>query len=274
MNGIVVTARGQFREAVQGWWVGVYAVAFAALALGLAVAGARGAGALGFMGFNRTSASLLNACLLLVPLVALALGASAISGERERGTLQVTLAQPVARWEVLAGTFLGLLAALALATAVGFGAAGFVIALLAPVIDPGRYLTLLLLVVALAGVMLAIGLWLSVVCGSRMRALGAALAVWFVLVLFFDLGVIGVTLSGALGGRGLAAALLLNPVDVTRVLAVLRLSPDLEVLGPAGAYLTDTLGTGGTAAVLTLALAAWLALPAAGAVWAFRRQDA
>jgi Cu-processing system permease protein len=273
MNGIIVTARGQFREAAQSWWVGVYAVAFAALALGLAVAGARGAGALGFMGFNRTSASLLNACLLLVPLVALALGASAISGERERGTLQATLAQPVARWEVLAGTFLGLLAALALATALGFGMAGFVIALLAPVIDPGRYLTLLLLVVALAGVMLAIGLWLSVVCGSRMRALGAALAVWFVLVLFFDLGVIGVTLSGVLGGRGLAAALLLNPVDVARVLAILRLSPDLEVLGPAGAYLADTLGTRGTAVVLVLTLALWLALPAAGVVWAFRRQD-
>lgn len=106
-----------------------------------------------------------------------------------------------------------------------------------------------------------------------MRALGAALAVWFVLVLFFDLGLIGVTLSGMLGGRGLAAALLLNPVDVARVLAVLRLSPDLEVLGPAGAYLTDTLGTGGTAAVLALALALWLAAPALGAVWAFRRQD-
>jgi hypothetical protein len=37
------------------------------------------------------------------------------------------------------------------------------------------------LVVALAGVMLAIGLWLSVVCGSRMRALGAARAVWLAL---------------------------------------------------------------------------------------------
>ncbi|MER3419896.1 MAG: ABC transporter permease, partial [Chloroflexota bacterium] len=75
MNGITVTARGRFREAVQSWWVGLYAVTFAVLALGLAVAGARGAGAQGFMSFNRTSASLLNACLLLVPLVALALGA-------------------------------------------------------------------------------------------------------------------------------------------------------------------------------------------------------
>ncbi len=273
MNGIIVIARGQFREAVQSWWVGVYAVTFAVLALALAIAGARTTGALGFMGFNRTSASLLNACLLLVPLVALALGASAISGERERGTLQATLAQPVTRGEVLAGTFLGLLAALALATSLGFGGAGLVIALLAPVIDVGRYLSLLVLVVALAGVMLALGLFISVVTGSRMRALGAALAVWFIAVLCFDLGVIGLTVSGMLGNRGLVAALLLNPVDVTRALAVLRLSPDLDVLGPAGAYLTDTLGTRGTAGVLGAVLALWLALPAAGAVWAFRRQD-
>ncbi len=96
---------------------------------------------------------------------------------------------------------------------------------------------------------------------------------WFVLVLFFDLGMIGVTLTGVLGNRGLVAALLLNPVDVARVLAVLRLSPDLDVLGPAGAYLHDALGAGGAAVMLGAALAGWLAVPLAGAAWAFHRQD-
>lgn len=274
MNGVMVTARGQLREALQSWWVGLYAVTFGVLALALAVMGSRGAGNLGFEGFSCTSASLLNACLLLAPLVALALGASAVSGERERGTLQGLLAQPVARWEFLAGIFLGLLAAIALATALGFGVAGVVIGLLSPVIDPTRYALLLVLVVALAGVMLALGVLISVVAGSRTRALSAAVAAWFVLVLFFDLGVIGVTLTGVLGNRGLVAALLLNPVDVARVLAVLRLEPNLDVLGPAGAYLADSLGAGGASALLALALAAWLAAPLAGAVWVFRRQDA
>jgi Cu-processing system permease protein len=274
MNAIVVTARGQMRDALQGWWVALYALTFGALALTLALVGSRGTGSLGFEGFNRTSASLLNACLLLAPLAALALGASAVSGERERGTLQGLLAQPVSRWEFLAGLYLGLLGALTLATALGFGVAGFVIALLSPVVDPARYLQLLALVVLLTGVMLGLGMLISVVAGSRMRALGAALALWFVLVLFFDLGVIGVTLTGALGGRGLVVSLLLNPVDIARTLAVLRLEPNLDVLGPAGAYLTDGLGTRGAAAFLGGALAAWLVVPTAGAAWVFHRQDA
>jgi Cu-processing system permease protein len=97
MNAVIVTARGQLREALQSWWVGTYALTFGVLALALAVMGSRGAGRLGFEGFSRTSASLLNACLLLAPLVALALGATAISGERERGSLAGLLAQPLAR---------------------------------------------------------------------------------------------------------------------------------------------------------------------------------
>lgn len=273
MNGVMVTARGQLREATQSWWLVMYAVTFGALALVLALVGSRGAGNLGFQGFSRTSASLLNVCLMLAPLVALALGASAVSGERERGTLQGLLAQPVARWESLAGLYLGLLAAIALATALGFGAAGMVIALLSPVIDPSRYLLLVMLVIMLAAVMLGLGVLFSVIAGSRTRALSAAVAAWFVLVLFFDLGVIGVTLTGVLGNRGLVAALLLNPVDVARVLAVLRLEPGMDALGPAGAYMADTLGTSGATVLLGLALAVWLTAPLAAAIWAFRRQD-
>jgi Cu-processing system permease protein len=273
MNGMMVTARGQLREAMQSWWVAGYALTFGILALGLALVGSRGTGSLGFEGFSRTSASLLNVCLLLVPLVALAVGASSLSGERERGTLAGLLAQPIARWEVLAGVYLGLLAAIALATGIGFGAAGAIIAMLSPVIDPARYVMLLVLVIGLAGVMLGLGMLIAVAAGGRMQALSAAVALWFVLVLLFDLGLVGVTLTGALGGKSLAVALLLNPVDTARVLAVLRLEPSLDVLGPAGAYLTDTLGTGGATALLGATLVAWLAGPLVGTAWVFRRQD-
>lgn len=273
MNGIAVTARGQIREALQSWWVAGYAVTFAVLALAVSVIGARGGGNLAFEGFSRTSAGLLNICLLLAPLVALALGASSVGGERERGTLPGLLAQPVARWQLLAGIYLGLLGAISLATALGFGVAGFVIALFAPLIDPARYLLLVVLVELLTAVMLAAGVLLSVLSGSRTRALSAALALWFVLVMFFDLGLIGVTVAGALGHQGLVAALLLNPVDVVRVLAVLRLDPSLDVLGPAGGYLAGTLGTGGATLTLIGVLLLWLAAPLAAAVWAFERQD-
>jgi Cu-processing system permease protein len=273
MTAVIVTARGALREALQSWWVTVYAVTFGVLALGLAALGGNGSGSLGFESFNRTSASLLNVCLLLAPLIGLALGASAVAGERERGTLHALLAQPVARWEFLLGLYLGLLGALAVATGVGFGVAGIVLAMFAPLIDAGRYLLLFVLVLTLAGVMLALGLLISVLAENRLRALGAAIAVWFALVLVLDLGLIGMTLTGMLGSRGLAVSLLLNPVEIARTLAILSLEPSLDVLGPAGVYLATVLGAAGAAAVLALALAGWLALPLAGAAAIFRRQD-
>ncbi|MGD9889743.1 MAG: hypothetical protein AB7U18_00430, partial [Dehalococcoidia bacterium] len=74
--------------------------------------------------------------------------------------------------------------------------------------------------------------------------------------------------------QGLIAVLLLNPVDVVRALAVLHLEPSMDVLGPAGAYLSARLGAGGAAAMLSAVLVAWFIIPMAGAVWIFHRQDA
>ena len=39
----------------------------------------------------------MNLCLLLAPLVAVLMGAASIAGERERGTLEHLLAQPLSR---------------------------------------------------------------------------------------------------------------------------------------------------------------------------------
>jgi hypothetical protein len=63
----------------------------------------------------------------------------------------------------------------------------------------------------------------------------------------------------------LVAALGLNPIDAARVMGVLALEPDLYLLGPAGAFLTERLGTAGAAALLSCAVAAWITLPVAAA---------
>src|SRR5690606_39909351 len=59
-------------------------------------------------GFGRTAAGLINLVLFLAPLMGLTLGAQAISGEREQGTLAYLLAQPVSLVEIFVAKFLGL----------------------------------------------------------------------------------------------------------------------------------------------------------------------
>ena len=66
------------------------------------------ASGLALQAFGRTTATLMNLCLLLAPLVAVLMGAASIAGERERGTLEHLLAQPLSRTRLLLGKHAGL----------------------------------------------------------------------------------------------------------------------------------------------------------------------
>jgi len=97
---------------------------------------------------------------------------------------------------------------------------------------------------------------------------------WFVLVLAYDLGAIGLALWVSSSGRTLLAVALGNPVEATRLLAILSVEPDLKILGPLGAYMVDRLGTATSAILLLGALLVWSVAPLAIAARIFRGQDA
>lgn len=260
----------ELRDAGKSRWLLGFAATFALVALGLSLTQAGGGGQ---QGFTKTTAGLVNLCLLLVPLVALVLGASAIVSERERGTLASLLAQPVSPLELLAGKFVGLTLAIWAAVALGFGVAGLAIALIYPVAGIGGYVEFVLLSAGLAMTMLAIGLLISVASDGRMKALGIALVLWFVLVLFYDLAAIGAAMAVSASGRTLLLAVLVNPVEGARILAIIGLQPDLRILGPLGAYLVNEVGVATTIVLLVGELIAWTAVPLFIAGRVFANQD-
>jgi Cu-processing system permease protein len=197
------------------------------------------------------------------------MGAGAIAGEQERGTLEYLLAQPITRTGLLLAKFAGLIAALTAATAAGFAPAGVLIAAAA---GPGLLAPYLLFpgIAAMAGAALAaVGLFISVTSRSAAQAQGTAVFTWFAFVLLYDLLLIGLLAASGLPAGWLAAALVANPVDAARVLGVLALEPDLYLLGPAGAWLTSRWSPGGAALWLLAALAAWTVLPVIGAAVTF-----
>lgn len=273
MSAITAVMKKEVRDAFSNWWLLLYGGLFTLLALGLSYLGQKNLGSLGFENFSRTTASLLNLCLLLAPLIALSLGAGAIAGERDRGALTYLLSQPLERRELLLGKFAGLFASIGLATTAGFGAAGIVISLSGSAMDAGTYLLFLFLVLALIAVMTGLGLVASVVSATRVQALGLAVLVWFAAVFFFDLVLIGMVSATSLGGGGLLLALLANPVEIVRVLAIIHLEPDLQVLGPFGSYLLDEWGLARATGLLALALVAWTVMPVWLAVRLFERRD-
>ena len=81
MNSSLTTiwtlAQKELRDALRNRWFLLYTVAFAVLALAFSYLALAGAGMVGFAGFGRTAASLINLVLLIMPLMALTIGARA-----------------------------------------------------------------------------------------------------------------------------------------------------------------------------------------------------
>jgi len=273
MHAVLVMGRYELHEAIRNRWLLAYGALFAVLALGLSLVGLSTIGAVGLEGYGRTTASLINLCLLLVPLVALLLGSTGISGDRESGALELFLAQPIDRSELLVGRFVGSLAAIGLATVTGFGLAGVLVGLATGANGGLQYLAFLGIALALAAVYLAIGIATSVVARSRIKATAVARVIWFISVVFFDLVLIGAGAVAGAGTRLLAALLLLNPVDIARVLALLLLDSSLEMLGPVGGFLVTRFGSGGATGLLIGALAVWTVAPVLVAIAVFDGRD-
>jgi Cu-processing system permease protein len=262
--------RKELRDALHNRWLIGYAVLLAVLGFVAALMGVRSAAGLGLQMFGRTTATLTNLCLLLAPLTALSMGSASIAGERDRGTLEHLLAQPLERSELLLGKYLGLLTSLCLATLVGFFPAGLMVAISAGGVALAHYLIFPLLAILLIAAMLALGMLISVRSRGGVQAQGRAILLWFLFVLLYDLLLMGTLVTAGLSGGALAILLLINPVDAARVLVVLALEPDLYLLGPAGALLVGHLSRWGTAAVLVASMLVWTVVPLLLALLSFR----
>ena len=272
LEAVYLVAADEFRRAARSRWVFVFAASFAVLALGISYFGLAGSGEAGFQSFDRVTASLLNLVLLWVPLASVLLATVRLSGSRE--SLAFYLAQPLARRDALLGKYLGLVTALVLAQAVGFGGAGLLIAYAAGGEQAGGFAALVGLSVVLAAVFLGIGVALAARWPERVQALGAGLVVWLAATVFYDLAAVGITsvVYGLPVRRILTVAVWLNPVDLSRVLATAALG-SRALFGPTGAAVGHFLTTPAGVVAAVASLAAWLAVPLVGGLVSFGRRD-
>jgi len=267
-----VLVRKELSDAGRNRWLWVYSAGFAAIAVALTFLGIPGAGQAGFGGFGRTAASLVALVQILVPLMALTLGAQTVAGQAERGTLRFVLAHPVDRPEVLAGTVGGLVLALWGAVAAGFGAAALAGVLTGSAGDPLSLLVLAGLSALLATAMLAVGIAVGAAARRASTAVGGAVLAWILLVFGGDLGVMGTAVATRLPVGVLFFSVVANPVEAFRLAAVPAFGSSLDVLGPAGTYAIDTLGGWATPLAVGV-LVVWTVVPVAVAARSFTRRD-
>jgi Cu-processing system permease protein len=275
MNAVAAIAAKEIREGLRNRWIVATTLLLAALALTLSFLGSAPTGTVGASPLDVMVVSLSSLTIFLVPLIALLLAHDAIVGEAERGTLLLLLAYPVRRAEVVLGKFLGHIAILAVATVVGYGAAGLTLAVLSADALAGgvpAFAAMLGASVLLGAAFLAIGYLVSAFAPERGIAAGIAVGIWLVYVLIYDMVLLGILVldQGRLVTPPILHALvLLSPTDIYRLLN-LTSSGDVQTFaGMAG--LAETAGLGRP--LLVAALAAWVALPLAAASTIFARRD-
>ncbi|MBA4343706.1 MAG: hypothetical protein C0423_16325 [Methylibium sp.] len=268
LSQVTALATKEFRDRLRNRWVLAVALVFTLFSLAITYFGAAAQGQIGPRSIELTIASLVSLVIYLIPLIALLLGFDAIVGERERGSLDLLLALPITRLELLLGKYLGLAAALTLSTLAGFALVAVLLFQRFGSAGVYHYAGFVLSSVLLGLAFLSLALLLSVLARDRTRASGLAIALWFAMVLVFDLLLLGLLVAsgGALGGDGFAYLLLLNPADVFRILNVFSLD-DVRRLYGLASIVPPALGQ---AWLMGGAMLAWIVGPLALACWRFK----
>lgn len=219
---------------------------------------------------SRAVLSLANVVLGLVPLVSIVFGTMYLYHARE--FIEMMLAQPVGRRAL----FLGLYGGLAVPLAGSFLAGvGLPLVWHGGLADAALPVAVLLATgVALSLVFTGLAFVIALRVQDRAAGLAAAILVWLTATVLYD----GVILVGVVLlrdyplERPLIVGMLVNPVDLARVLLLLQF--DLGALaGYTGAVLERFFGTLNGSLWSAAALMLWIALPFVGGLRLFERKD-
>lgn len=215
--------------------------------------------------------SLLNVVLLLIPLIALILGAASLYSARE--FTELLLVQPIPRRALFIGLYLGLTAPLMGATFVGLLLPFLVERALDPVTVPPLVL-LLAVSVLLVGVFTALAFVITITVRDRARGLGVAILAWLCLGVLYDGAVLAIATAFRDWPieRGMLVAMALNPIDLARTILLLRLDV-AALMGYTGAVFRLAFGSTAGLMLALLLLLLWIAVPWTLGARAFDRGD-
>lgn len=266
---VLVVARKEFWDRLRNRWIVAVAGIFTVFALVIAYFGAAQGGAVGFQRMDLTITSLVSLVIYLVPLIALLLGYDAVVGERERGSLDLLLSQPLTRGELLLGKYLGLASALAVSTIAGFGLVGILLSYGIGLAALARYGVFVVSTLLMGFAFLSMAVLLSVTAANRVAASGMAIGLWFFFVLIFDLLLLGGLVVAATSplSSALPVLLLLNPADVFRIINVYAMEEVRALYGLATVMPSEISNLW----VLGAAMLIWITAPLALAYRVFRQ---
>lgn len=215
--------------------------------------------------------SLMNIILIVVPLMSLILGVIYFYHSRE--FVELLLAQPIMRSSIYLGKIIGLAMALSIVFVLGLGlpfllhGAGFA----------GYWASFAVVVgVGCAFIMIftSIAFMVATIHEDKIKGFGTAILLWLYLAVIYDALILLAIYAFREYPleRALIGLAMLNPVDLGRILILLRL--DISALmGYTGAVFKHFYGSGAGAGLSGAMLALWLAVPLTIGLTKFHRKD-
>lgn len=199
LSSVRVVAAKEFRDCWRNLWLIVGSALFACLSLAVVFGTAAIGGDFSFRPLEAVMTSVVTLGVFLIPLIAVLISYDAFVGEQEHGTLILLLTYPLSRPTLLTGKLLGQSAALGVCLLLGFSVLPLLTVLNVLPYDLTR-LSLLTAVLIFSGwllglVFILISLTISLLAKNKARALGVLLSIWLLSVLFYDLGLLIITIA-------------------------------------------------------------------------------
>lgn len=274
MKMLWILALKELRDGFRNRWIAAAIVVLAILALVLSVLGSAPTGSVRVSELDVSVISLASLSVYLIPLIALMLSFDAMVGEFERGTMILLLAYPVTRWQIIMGKFLGHVIILLIAILVGYGGTVVILSLVTGSGSEGwqAYALMMLSSLVLGAVFIALGYLVSIIVRERATAVGAAIGLWLVFVVLYDLilfGALTMDTDQQIGQQLFAALMLISPTDAYRILNLSLFEGVSEAAGIAGVANEAGLSAG----YLVGSLSLWVILPLIAALLVFQRRE-
>jgi Cu-processing system permease protein len=274
VNAIFILAQKELRDGLRNRWVAMSILVLTVLSLSLYLLGSAATGTTKVDSLAVTLVNLVSLSVYLLPLIALMLSFDALVGEFERGTMLLLAAYPIARWQIIVGKFLGHMLILLLAIVISCGSVAGVIALSGDN-ESESWIAYGLMMASswlLGGVFIALGYLISAVVRERATAVGAAVGLWLLLVVLYDLALLGALLADAeqaISEQLFTVLLLVNPTDAYRVFNLTTTESISQIIGLADIAARTGTGPG----VPLLILGAWLLAAMLGTIALLYRRE-
>ena len=274
MKMLWILAMKELRDGFRNRWIAAAIIVLGILALTLSVLGSAPTGSVRVSELDISVVSLASLSVYLIPLIALMLSFDAMVGEFERGTMMLLLTYPVTRWQIIMGKFLGHVLILSIAILVGYGGAVVVLTLVTGSSTEGwpAYVMMMVSSLVLGSVFIALGYLVSVLVRERATAIGAAIGLWLVFVVLYDLllfGALTMDKDQLISQQLFSMLMLVSPTDTYRVLNLSSFEGVSEAAGIAG--VASEAGLSGTLLVSVMLL--WVIAPLMATLLVFQRRE-